>query len=60
MLSKPPGRDAEAERAIADLLRLSPTREGIDTAAQLWTMFGEPARAAAVRAQLREPRGTRR
>jgi arylsulfatase A-like enzyme/uncharacterized membrane protein YozB (DUF420 family)/Flp pilus assembly protein TadD len=60
MLYKATGRDAEAERAIADLLRLSPTREGIDTAAQLWTMFGEPARAAAVRAQLREPRGTRR
>jgi hypothetical protein len=60
MLYKATGRDAEAERAIADLVRLSPTREGIDTAAQLWTMFGEPGRAAALRAQLRGPRGPRR
>jgi tetratricopeptide (TPR) repeat protein len=53
MLYKATGRDAEAARAVDDLVRISPTREGIDTAAQLWTMFGEPARAAQVRARLR-------
>ncbi|HUE87949.1 MAG TPA: sulfatase-like hydrolase/transferase [Vicinamibacterales bacterium] len=51
MLYRATGRDGEAERAIADLLRASPTPAGHDLAAQLWTMFGEPARAAAVRAQ---------
>jgi choline-sulfatase len=53
MLYKASGRDAEAERAIAELVQAAPTREGIDMAAQLWTAFGEPRRAAAVRAKLR-------
>jgi len=52
MLYKATGRDAEAARAVDDIVRLSPTREGLDTAAQLWTMFGEPARAAQVRARM--------
>lgn len=51
MLYRATGRDAEAERAIEDLLRSSPTPEGYETAAQLWTMFGEPRRAAAIRAR---------
>ena len=53
MLYKATGRDAEAERAIEEIVRTTPTREGLETAAQLWTMFGEPARAAAVRARIR-------
>ena len=51
MLYKATGRDAEAERAIEALLRTSPNRAGVEAAAQLWTMFGEPHKAAAVRAR---------
>lgn len=51
MLYRATGRNAQAEQAIDVLLRLSPTPEGYETAAQLWTMFGEPRRAAAVRAR---------
>jgi arylsulfatase A-like enzyme/predicted Zn-dependent protease len=51
MLYRAMGRQAESDQAIADLVRHSPTREGYDLAAQLWTMFGEPARAAAARAE---------
>lgn len=50
MLYRAMGRDPESERAVADLIRYVPTPEGLDVAAQLWTMFGEPGRAAAVRA----------
>ena len=53
MLYRATGREAEAERAIAELLQNVPTPEAYDVAAQLWTMFGEPARAAAVRAELK-------
>jgi tetratricopeptide (TPR) repeat protein len=53
MLYRVTGRQAESERAIADLLRFAPTREGYDVAAQLWTMFGEPGRAAAAKAEAR-------
>jgi choline-sulfatase len=60
MLYKATGRDTEAERAVEEIVRLSPTREGLDTAAQLWTMFGEPARAAQVRARMRQPPGQSR
>ncbi|HVL68839.1 MAG TPA: sulfatase-like hydrolase/transferase [Vicinamibacterales bacterium] len=49
MLYKVTGRDAEAERAVQRILEIAPDSEGIDTAAQLWTMFGEPGKAAAVR-----------
>ena len=49
MLYRVIGRQADSERAIADLLRYAPSREGYDVAAQLWTMFGEPGRAAATR-----------
>ena len=52
MLYRATGRDAEAERAIANLLRASPTPQAIEAAAQLWTMFGEPGKAAALRARL--------
>ena len=57
MLYRATGREADAERAIAELLQAVPTHEGYDVAAQLWTMFGEPGRAAAVRAEFnRRPR----
>ncbi|MEX1129075.1 MAG: sulfatase-like hydrolase/transferase [Vicinamibacterales bacterium] len=57
MLYKATGRDAEAERAIEHLLRTSPNPAGIDAAAQLWTMFGEPGKAAALRARQRRGPG---
>lgn len=53
MLYKTTGRDADAERAIEELLRSSPNPAGIAAAAKLWTMFGEPARAAAVQAEFK-------
>lgn len=49
MLYRSEGRDAEAERTIADLLRASPTIEGYGLVVRLWTIFGEPHRAEAVR-----------
>jgi tetratricopeptide (TPR) repeat protein len=51
MLYRAMGRDADSERAVADLTRYVPTREGYRLAAELWTIFGEPARAAAARAE---------
>ena len=51
MLYRSTGRDLESEQAIAALLRNSQSAEAYDLAAQLWTMFGEPQRAAAVRAE---------
>jgi len=51
MLYRASGRDAEAERAIAELIRRSPTREGYSRAAELWTLFGNPAAAASMRAR---------
>lgn len=51
MLYKANGRDAEAARAIEEMVRVSPTDEAVNLAAQLWTMFGEPEKAAAVRRQ---------
>lgn len=53
MVHRAAGRVDASERAIAELLRAAPTAEGRDVAAQLWTMFGEPARAAQVRARIR-------
>ena len=40
-----------AARAIEEMVRVSPTDEAVNLAAQLWTMFGEPEKAAAVRRQ---------
>jgi choline-sulfatase len=48
MLYRAMGRDADSERAVEDLLRASPTREGRDMAAQLYRMFGEPDKAARI------------
>jgi arylsulfatase A-like enzyme/tetratricopeptide (TPR) repeat protein len=53
MLYKARGRDAEAAHAIEEIVRVSPTDEGVNLAAQLWTMFGEPRKAAEVRRLVR-------
>ncbi|MEX2272113.1 MAG: sulfatase-like hydrolase/transferase [Vicinamibacterales bacterium] len=53
MLYRATGRNREAEQAIADLLSRVPTAEAHGLAADLWTMFGEPQRAAAVRERAR-------
>lgn len=50
MLLAATGRAAEADRALTELLRVSPSPDTYKTAADLYTMFGMPARAAAVRA----------
>ena len=50
MLYRAQGQQQQSEQAIAELLKNAPTREGYDVAAQLWTMFGEPGRAAQTRA----------
>jgi tetratricopeptide (TPR) repeat protein len=49
MLYRAMGRNAESERAIEELLRVSPTPEARVVAAQLWTMFGEPEKARRVK-----------
>jgi arylsulfatase A-like enzyme/Tfp pilus assembly protein PilF len=51
MLYRATGRIPESDKIIAQLIRRNPSREGFDLAAQLWTMFGEPARAAAAKAE---------
>ena len=50
MLHRAMGQREQSEQDVADLLQNAPTREGYDVAAQLWAMFGEPARAAQTRA----------
>jgi tetratricopeptide (TPR) repeat protein len=49
MLYRATGRDAESEQAIAELLRVSPEGDGPALARQLWTMFGEPEKATALK-----------
>ena len=51
MLYRATGRIPESDRTIAQLVLRNPSREGYGLAAELWTMFGEPARAAAARAE---------
>jgi len=46
-------RPADAEAVVELLLESVPTPEAYETAAGLWTVLGEPARAAAVRADAR-------
>ena len=53
LLYQSTGRTAEAERALADLVRDVPSRDASDTAARVWRMFGRPDRAAAVAADAR-------
>jgi arylsulfatase A-like enzyme len=42
-----------AAAAVEDITRFAPTAEGYAAAARLWTSFGNPAAAAAVRAEAR-------
>lgn len=51
MLYRAQNRDRESASVIDQMLKVSPTPEAYDIASQLWTMFGEPARAAEVRAE---------
>jgi len=51
MLYRVQGRHEESARAVEQMLRVSPTAESYATAEKLWTMFGEPGRAAAVKAE---------
>ena len=48
-----PGREPLLP-AIDALLRSTPTREGYDLAARLWTIFGEPGRAKALESQAQQ------
>jgi tetratricopeptide (TPR) repeat protein len=57
MLYQSMGRAADAERVLDELVRAVPTRDGFETAANLWRMSGRPDRAAAVEQRL--PRGQR-
>lgn len=50
MLYRAQGRDEDVARAIEEMLRVAPTPQSYAMAEKLWTMFGEPARAAAVKA----------
>ena len=45
------GRTGEAGEVLETLLRLSPTPEAYSLAARLWTSFGSPSQASAVRAE---------
>ena len=45
------GRNDEAGEVLETMLRISPTPEAYSLAARLWTTFGSPSQAAAVRAE---------
>ncbi|RPJ63249.1 MAG: tetratricopeptide repeat protein, partial [Acidobacteria bacterium] len=51
MLYRAAGQRDAAAREIASMLEAVPTREGYDMAAKTWSIFGETARAGAVRAE---------
>jgi len=53
MLYAATGRPADAMAQVDEIVRLSPDSAGYATAAQLLTMFGQPARAAEMRARAR-------
>ena len=50
MLYQADGRPADAERALADMIRIVPTPDSYALAARLFTMFGNRQQAEAVRA----------
>ena len=60
MLYQSAGRSADAAQAIAGLLAAVPTPEGYGLAAQLWDMFGDRRRAAAIRSRATERFGADR
>ena len=47
------GQQDAAERAIADMLRAAPAPDTYTIAARLWTTFGQPGQAQAIRAEAR-------
>lgn len=51
MLYAATNRPDDAERVIAEMLKVSSSPTAYETAAHLWEMFGQPDRAAAVRAE---------
>ena len=53
MLYAATGRAREAEGAIEELVRRAPTPANYALAAQLWTMFGRPEKAAEMRSRMR-------
>ena len=53
MLYASTNRPDDVERVIAEMLRISSSPAAYRTAAQLWDMFGQHDRAAAVRAEAR-------
>jgi arylsulfatase A-like enzyme/Tfp pilus assembly protein PilF len=54
MLYRAQHRNADARRAIEDLLSFVPTPEGYTAAAHLWAILGDKDRAAATRADAKE------
>jgi arylsulfatase A-like enzyme/Flp pilus assembly protein TadD len=54
MLYRASNRDRAAEQAISELMQVAPTPEGYALAARLWTIFGDPRRADAIRTDARE------
>lgn len=57
MLYQATGRVAEAASAVEEIARRSPTPEAYDMVAQLWMMFGEPAKAADAKSRAARPPG---
>jgi hypothetical protein len=53
MLYRASNRKHGIEEILDALIASAPTPEGYDTAARLWTIAGEPERAAALRADAR-------
>ena len=51
MLYQAGGKPDAAARAIADMLKSTPTPEAYALAARLWTMFGDRKQAEVVRAE---------
>jgi len=56
MLYQSMGRTTEAEQVLDRLIREVPSREGFETTARVWRMFGRADRAAAIDAKAAEAR----
>ncbi len=54
------GRPDEAGEVLTTMIRVSPTPEAYVLAARLWTSFGNPSQAAAIRADAARASGERR
>ncbi|MEW5982656.1 MAG: sulfatase-like hydrolase/transferase [Acidobacteriota bacterium] len=54
MLYRAQGRSRLAETEIEEMLRVTPNPESFGLAERLWTMFGEHAKAAGIRARARQ------